>query len=97
IVSEGSQLKFQFTFADGAQARFKPMRQVVDRENRLDSFNRDFFEHYQAEIAGFHLDRVLGFHRAVPTTGRVVNMTRILSSWASDRRFLSGCLQITHW
>ncbi|BFZ03731.1 hypothetical protein BsWGS_06770 [Bradybaena similaris] len=85
LVPEGSQLKMEFTFADGTVARFKPMRQVADRYNRLDSFVMSLFEHHQAEIAGFHLDRLLGFHRAVPTIGRAVNMTEILSTWSSNK------------
>ncbi|EPB66747.1 hypothetical protein ANCCEY_14162 [Ancylostoma ceylanicum] len=77
--------KLVFTFDNDKQAVFKPMRFGRDYESDPNHFYFSDFERHNAEIATFHLDRVLGFRRAVPTVGRIVNMTSELYDKAEKK------------
>ncbi|XP_069012014.1 pseudokinase FAM20A [Embiotoca jacksoni] len=75
VKPSGHHLKLALKMRNFAKAMFKPMRQQRDNETPEDFFYFVDFQRHNAEIAAFHLDRILDFRRVPPVSGRLLNVT----------------------
>ncbi|XP_069604797.1 pseudokinase FAM20A [Ranitomeya imitator] len=76
VKPSGTHLKLVLHFQDFGKAMLKPMRQKRDEETPEDFFYFVDFQRHNAEIAAFHLDRILDFRRVPPVSGRLINITQ---------------------
>ncbi|PIK39710.1 putative extracellular serine/threonine protein kinase FAM20C [Apostichopus japonicus] len=95
VFSPGTQFKILLEFENGNFAIAKPMRHKRDfywAYNKTQQNWQDQ-ERHTAEIASFHLDRVMGFRRVPPCVGRKVDfLNEILMKGKDD-----GLLDTMTW
>jgi len=83
VLPKGTQLKMLFYLEGNQKAVFKPMR--YERDHVIDGNAWDGYDRHNAEIAAFHLDRVLNFRRAPLVTGRRIDLIEEISPVAAER------------
>ena len=71
-------MKLLITFSNGHEAIAKLSRHPLDYEQPAQTSPFSDSEQPFAEVAAFHLDRVLGYRRALPTVGRRIHIEREL-------------------
>uniref|UniRef100_A0A3P8SLI8 Family with sequence similarity 20 member C, like n=2 Tax=Amphiprion TaxID=80969 RepID=A0A3P8SLI8_AMPPE len=84
--SGGTQLKLVMSFPNYGQAMLKPMKQERDEETNYNLYYFSDFERHNAEIAAFHLDRILGYRRVPPVAGRLVDVVKEIKDITTDRK-----------
>ncbi|XP_047232097.1 pseudokinase FAM20A [Girardinichthys multiradiatus] len=108
VKPSGHHLKLALKMHNFGKVMFKPMRQQRDEETPEDFFYFVDFQRHNAEIAAFHLDRILDFRRVPPVVGRRVNVTGeilqvahnedlravFFTSPASNTCFFAKCLYV---
>ncbi|CAF0803825.1 unnamed protein product [Adineta ricciae] len=83
-LSQGTQIKLILQLPDGLQALLKPYRVPRNYQTLPDHFYFSDIERHHAEIAAFHLDKVLGFNRVPPLIGRLLNVTSDIRDKATE-------------
>ncbi|XP_052447099.1 extracellular serine/threonine protein kinase FAM20C [Carassius gibelio] len=87
--SGGTQLKLVMSFPNYGQALFKPMKQERHEETNANLYYFSDFERHNAEIAAFHLDRILGFRRMPPVVGRLINVLKQIKDITTDHKLVT--------
>ncbi|KAG2461943.1 glycosaminoglycan xylosylkinase [Polypterus senegalus] len=80
---KGTQLKALLVLEGGQKVVFKPKR--YPRDYVVEGEPYAGYDRHNAEVAAFHLDRILGFRRAPLVVGRFVNLRTEIKAVASEQ------------
>ncbi|XP_063056730.1 glycosaminoglycan xylosylkinase [Engraulis encrasicolus] len=80
---KGTQLKALLVLDGGQKVVFKPKR--YSRDYVVEGEPYAGYDRHNAEVAAFHLDRILGFRRAPLVVGRLVNLRTEIKPVATDQ------------
>lgn len=80
---KGTQLKALLTLEGGQKVVFKPKR--YSRDYVVEGEPYAGYDRHNAEVAAFHLDRILGFRRAPLVVGRYVNLRTEVKPVATEQ------------
>ncbi|CAF3573225.1 unnamed protein product [Rotaria sp. Silwood1] len=83
-MSQGTQIKVVLNLLSGFQAVLKPYRVPRNYQTLPDHFYFSDIERHHAEIAAFHVDKILGFNRVPPVIGRFLNITSDIREKATE-------------
>ncbi|XP_066548590.1 glycosaminoglycan xylosylkinase [Amia ocellicauda] len=80
---KGTQLKALLVLEGGQKVVFKPKR--YSRDYVVEGEPYAGYDRHNAEVAAFHLDRILGFHRAPLVVGRFVSLRTEIRPVATEQ------------
>ncbi|XP_070303714.1 glycosaminoglycan xylosylkinase-like isoform X1 [Salvelinus sp. IW2-2015] len=88
---KGTQLKALLVLDGGQKVVFKPKR--YSRDYMVEGEPYAGYDRHNAEVAAFHLDRILGFRRAPLVVGRFFNLRTELKPVATDQLLSTFLIQ----
>ncbi|XP_029488724.1 glycosaminoglycan xylosylkinase isoform X3 [Oncorhynchus nerka] len=88
---KGTQLKALLVLDGGQKVVFKPKR--YSRDYMVEGEPYAGYDRHNAEVAAFHLDRILGFRRAPLVVGRFVNLRTEIKPVATDQLLSTFLMQ----
>ncbi|CAB1331996.1 unnamed protein product, partial [Coregonus sp. 'balchen'] len=88
---KGTQLKALLVLDGGQKVVFKPKR--YSRDYVVEGEPYAGYDRHNAEVAAFHLDRILGFRRAPLVVGRFVNLRTEIKPVATDQLLSTFLMQ----
>ncbi|XP_033884217.2 glycosaminoglycan xylosylkinase [Acipenser ruthenus] len=88
---KGTQLKALLVLEGGQKVVFKPRR--YSRDHMVEGEPYAGYDRHNAEVAAFHLDRILGFRRAPLVVGRFMNLRTEIKPVATDQLLSTFLMQ----